>query len=217
MTSTISYIPTYTPTSKSQPTPKPTLTLIPIDTPTNLEETACNHPYFPLRAGNSWTETYTTGFSITRKVNKVIGDMESASAEVDNIGEINNSALTSYTCNQDGISPAVDKNGSYEGIFLPASMLLKDGYSWSYSITNDNYGKLPLKYSFLCQVAGIEKVEWNKQTIEALKIECQVNHTDSDNIQHEYSIIRFFLEGVGEIMWKATEGGHMVVTDYEIH
>lgn len=67
-----------------------------------FQPTACNHPYFPLVPGASWTFSG-DGLSYTLSVAGVTGDMDSAAAQV--VSSVEGGAITyQWTCSEGGIS-----------------------------------------------------------------------------------------------------------------
>jgi FecR-like protein len=107
--------------------------------------TACDHPYFPLRAGATWTYSTSSG-STTWTVNSVTGDAQNASAELS--FQFSGGQVTwHFQCTASGIASydfgaistsafgqfAVINIQSSSGVFLPVADLLAPGYSWSNS------------------------------------------------------------------------------------
>jgi len=109
-------------------------------------QTACDHPYFPLRNGATWTYSTESG-PTTWTVGNVSGDTRSAAAELTfafGAGQVtwhfqcDASGITSYdfgaiSAGQMG-QFAVMNVTSQSGVFLPSAELLVPGYSW-----NNNY------------------------------------------------------------------------------
>lgn len=133
-------------------TPGPEPTATPMDTPTpgaggavGGGQTACDHPYFPIRAGATWTYSTSQG-SMTWTVDSVSGDTTSAvavviadfgSGQVTYHWQCDANGLTSYdfaTFSASGIGQiATSEVLNTSGVWLPAAGLLAPGYSWSSS------------------------------------------------------------------------------------
>lgn len=110
-------------------------------------ETACDHPYLPMRSGASWTFADTQG-TLTWTVSDASGSTDSASAVME-IAFPGGSIATHWTCTPAGIVSydfgsisasgmgavvALDVTDS-SGVTLPPAELLTPGYSWSNSYT----------------------------------------------------------------------------------
>lgn len=154
------------PTAELPPTaePQPTETLQPTGEPEAAEEasadsgegwgasgttaqSACDHPYFPLRTGANWTISAGSGDPIIWEVVHVEGDMQSATAEMQmTIGDLEfaytwecsqNGALVSFGFGNQGLSalgPDVKIEVSEgSGMFLAPPEALVPGYSWDTS------------------------------------------------------------------------------------
>ncbi len=120
--------PTLVPTATAQPPatvapPKPTPTVPVVFPPTPTEagyspQTACDHPYLPLRAGASWTYLITTDKDQNyqareiRTVTTVTGDQASATATVHieqtKDQRVQYSADVTYTCGPEGYAISGD-------------------------------------------------------------------------------------------------------------
>jgi hypothetical protein len=109
--------------------------------------TACDHPYFPMRSGASWTFASSEG-TITWSIGDASGSTGSASAIMD-IAFPAGSMTTHWTCTPAGIVSydfgsisasgigalvAMDVTDS-SGVWLPAEELLTPGYSWTNNYT----------------------------------------------------------------------------------
>jgi hypothetical protein len=121
-------------------------------------QTACDHPYFPLRAGASWTYLSTSSAGSgtwTWAVNSVEGDTTSASADMSwsFVGaegsvqgtyawQCDSTGIVSYefgSLSVGGFGPV----GTYQliessGTFLPPSQLLVPGYAWANAYTTQS-------------------------------------------------------------------------------
>ncbi len=110
-------------------------------------QTACDHPYLPLRSGATWTYSTENG-PTTWTVGSVTGDATSASAEVAvSTGAVqltwhfqcDASGITSYdfgsiSSSQSGVFIAL-KVTDHSGVLLPPVELLVPGYNWSNAYT----------------------------------------------------------------------------------
>lgn len=112
-----------------------------------VSETACDHPYFPLRAGASWTYASSDGFDYSWTVSSVSGDLSSATAQV-TMDFDGGSLAFEWTCDSQGVlfyqlgAVTADDLGavasfeitSSSGAPLPSAEILESGASW-----NNNY------------------------------------------------------------------------------
>ena len=148
------------PTVETQPTAVPQPTEVPKATEEPSEvlnegwgesgstaQSACDHPYFPLRTGAAWTMAGDGGEPITWEVVSVEGDMQSATAEMEmRSGELifnyswdcsQNGGLVSFGFGNQGLSalgPDVEVTVSEgSGMFLATAQELVPGYSWDTS------------------------------------------------------------------------------------
>jgi hypothetical protein len=159
-------------------------------------QTACDHPYFPLRMGTTWTMSGGDGEPITWEVVDVAGDLEAATAELvmRSAGlEFNytfdctaGGGLSSFTFASQGLAalgPEVEveiTDGS--GYFLPDPGLLQPGYSWdtafhtTYSLSQMNgdtemeiSGEMDTKQT--SRVVSAEPVTFQNRTVPGLVIQ----------------------------------------------
>lgn len=155
-------------------TPTPTLT----PRPTPVPQSACDHPYFPLRLGASWTYTSTVRageggagevrtLTVTETVTAVQGDLQSATADV---GE-----FTTYACSSNGIiirrtPSAVGEITNLSGVYLPPAELLTVGYTWNYAYSHGVPGFITTTVQLTQTVMDAEPVVVNGQTYAGLQI-----------------------------------------------
>ena len=151
------------------PTPAPTLT----STPRTGEQTACNHPYLPLRPGAYWeyevlhecpSEGKFTTCSVTEKtfryssqVSSIQGDVYSATAKLKSV----------YTRRCDAAGIHHQDSGLNYWLYLPSAENLVLGHSWEGS--NELYyafGTLETTYV----VTGVEPVTFQGQRYEAIQV-----------------------------------------------
>lgn len=114
---------------------------------THDAETACDHPYLPLRSGASWTFAATEG-TLTWSISSAGGSTDSASAVMD-VAFPAGSMTTHWTCTPAGIVSydfgSISAGGigalvamdvtETSGVWLPPAELLTPGYSWGISYT----------------------------------------------------------------------------------
>lgn len=154
--------------------------------------TACDHPYFPIRSGASWSYSNDAG-GFTWNVTSVTGDTTNATADMmytisDLTGVYNwlcdSTGLVSYQFGGGGINLAGQGQiATFEvteqsGVLLPAMELLIPGYAWEqaytlqYEFTIEG-NAFPTTHSVMesYRVAGVEPVTFNGQTYEGLQIE----------------------------------------------
>lgn len=108
-------------------------------------QTACDHPYFPLRAGATWTYSTSDG-PATWTVDSVSGDTASATAVM--IADFSSVQVTyHWQCDANGLvsydfgslsGGGLGQIATFEvlgssGVWLPAADLLAPGYSWNHS------------------------------------------------------------------------------------
>jgi hypothetical protein len=152
-------------------------------------QTACDHPYLPLRNGATWTYSTESG-PTTWTVSGVTGDTESATAEL--TADFGSGQITwHFQCDANGISSfdfgaissgelgqfAVMSVKSQSGVFLPPAELLVPGYSWSHSYDLEiqfNAGGQTMSgsqsRSEASSVTGAEAVAFGGQTYDGLQI-----------------------------------------------
>jgi hypothetical protein len=132
-------LPTAAPTNSSQPE---ATTRAPNG---YVGQTACDHPYMPIRPGATWTYSTDSGQQ-TWTVDSVSGDTQSAVAAV--IITIGEATITySWNCSTAGIqiyqsmglntpdfSPVITITNE-SGVVLPSAELLVPGYGWDYAYT----------------------------------------------------------------------------------
>lgn len=159
--------------------------------PGGVGVTACDHPYFPIRTGASWSYTADFG-SYTWNVNSVAGDTASATAEMSyTMTDI--SGVYDWLCDSTGLvsyqfGGGVNFSGQGQiatfevieasGVFLPSADLLVPGYAWERAYT--------LQYEFTIEgttfpstmavtenfsVVGNEPVTFNGETYPGLQIQ----------------------------------------------
>jgi hypothetical protein len=208
-------------------------------------QTACDHAYFPMRAGSSWTYSSANG-PMTWTVTDVQGDTESASADMSwSMSSL--SGTYHWQCDPSGLvsyqfgslsSSEFGAIGNYtvtdhSGVFFPAADLLQPGYAW-----NSNYG---LSYEFTAggqtvptiataaesfTVAGTDPVTVGGQTVDGVQIEhslemdIQINMpgmtVPATHLSDSGTIV--LGRGVGMVRWTNSAGGGSTIelTSYYI-
>ncbi len=152
-------------------------------------QTACDHPYLPMRDGATWTYSTESG-PTTWTVSSVTGDGDSAAAEL-TVDFGSGQVTWHFQCDASGITSfdfgsirsgdlgqfAVMNVKSQAGVFLPPAELLVPGYSWS------NSYELEIEFNAGAQAAsgtqtrseastvtGAEAVTFGDQTYDGLQI-----------------------------------------------
>jgi hypothetical protein len=206
-------------------------------------ETACDHPYFPLRSGSSWTYSTSEGTS-TWSVGSAGGTANSAEATMAiSIPEV--AMTTHWNCTSEGIISYDFGNISVagmgeivstdvtesSGVFLPAASLLAPGYSWSdnYSvvmtITAEGFSvDMTMSAAETWTAAGMETVSVPAGTFEAMRVEGTENISMSgfmgmEGVDTVVDATFWFAEGVGIVRYTSSSSGYTSVgelTSYSI-
>lgn len=159
--------------------------------PGGVGVTACDHPYFPMRTGASWS--YTADFGgFTWNVDSVTGDTDSATADMSyTMADI--SGLYDWLCDRTGLvsyqfgggltfveqgQAATFQIVEASGVFLPPADVLVPGYTWErtytlqYELTfegNSFPTTMAVEESF--SVVGNDPVTFNGETYDGLQIQ----------------------------------------------
>ena len=203
--------------------------------PAEGSETACDHPYLPLRSGSSWTYSTTEGTS-TWSVGSAAGTADSAQATMTiSVPEV--TMTTHWTCTSAGIisydfgNISVAQMGQVvsmdvtdsSGVFLPAASLLAPGYSWS-----DNYTLVmhvtaegisldtTMSAAEAWTAVGMETVSVPAGTFEAMRVEGTENISMSgfmgmEGVDTVVQATFWFAEGVGIVRYSSESGGYSSV------
>ena len=166
------------------PEPSPTPTAV-----VSAAQTVCDHPYFPLRAGATWTYTDNLGETTMWTVSNVSGDAESATAEMAwESGTI--SGRYHWECNAEGLHTydfgmVVLAAGGFtpsdvtsaSGVFLPSVDLLTVGYTWNdafqFQANLSEQGaafNIPVAVERAFTLTGMAPVVFNGQTHDGLQV-----------------------------------------------
>jgi hypothetical protein len=194
-------------------------------------ETACDHPYMPLRTGSSWTYSTPEG-TVTWSVTSAGGSAESAEATME-IAMSELSVATHWSCSAAGIvsydfaSLSVASMGEVasmelvesSGAFLPPAELMVPGYSWPFNYTLTMHVAaegieldMTTTSSGTSTVVGMETVSVPAGTFEALRVDGTDNITSSgfmgmEPINISVNSTYWFAEGVGIVRYSvSTEG-----------
>ena len=194
-------------------------------------ETACDHPYMPLRTGSSWTYSMPDG-TATWSVSSASGSNESAEATME-ISFAEASMVAHWTCSAAGIvsydfgSFSVSGLGEVasmevvesSGVFLPAADLLVPGYSWpeNYTLTmNVSAEGTELEFTMTSAgtwtAVGTETVTVPAGTFEALRVDGTENITMSGVMGMEpvnigVNSTYWYAEGVGMVRYAVSSEG----------
>lgn len=195
-------------------------------------QSACDHPYLPLRPGSSWTYSTTEGTSAW-SVLSAGGAPDSAAATMSiTIPEV--VMTTHWDCTSQGIISydfgnlsvagmgevvSMDVTES-SGVFLPAASLLVPGYSWSESYTlvlnvtlEGTSVDMTSSSAETWTAAGIETVSVPAGTFEALRIDGTQNVSVSGfmgmgGVDATNSMTFWFAEGVGIVRYTSSSEGY---------
>lgn len=205
------------------------------------QETACNHPYFPLKPGARW-DFSGDGISYSLQVGSVSGDLNSASADV--VSSFSGGSVTyEWTCSDGGISftqfgvISIDDFGGV-GKFeisdqsghslLPASQLTP-GTSWNseYTMTY-SVGIADLSTAFSSHTSEHHTVQ-APQSLSTAAGTFEVIPVSSDGTMElsgefvsgssSYSTVIYYAEGVGIVRVESSGEGftfQMDLVDYYV-
>ena len=197
------------------------------DSPTEAPpETACDHPYFPLRSGSSWTYATPDG-TMTWSVGGASGSDASAEATME-IAMPEVSMTVHWSCGSAGIvsydfgTLSVASMGDVasmevidsSGAFLPASDLLAPGYSWpnNYSlvmhVSQEGFAvDWTTTVSETWTVAGIESVSVPAGTFEALRVDGDESVSITglgQDVNVTVSTTHWYAKGVGVVRYTSS-------------
>jgi hypothetical protein len=197
-------------TAASDATPEAT------DTSSFTPQTACDHPYLPLRLGATWTYAGRTGDSIIT-VTGVDGDQDNATATLTKVVQ-GITDVTTVTCGPVGI-----RSDSTTGDVLGLSWQFEFGPSWERTEVS---GFWLLPYSQLIPgarwsshsafasaqgrtsardqehtVAGIESIPLDGQPVEALRVDMTLGY--DANLDTSGNASEWFVRGIGLVKSEA--------------
>jgi hypothetical protein len=189
---------------ETQPIVDRLIRLLPTPTPVGGGgQTACDHPYFPMRSGASWTYTTSSG-TMTWSISSVTGDTSSAAAVMNADISTSSGGVTityNWQCDAGGLNSydfgqlstsQFGQIASYEladnsGAFFPPADVLVPGYSWTNTYTMKMTFTAPgaenmagtTSVSDTYSVTGAEPVTFGGQTYDGL----QISESGSTDIQ----------------------------------
>jgi hypothetical protein len=191
-----------------------------------VAETACDHPYFPLRTGSSWTYSTPQG-SMAWSVGSAGGSNDSAEATME-IALPEVSMTVHWSCGSAGIvsydfgtlsAPGLGNVVKMEvvdssGAFLPAADLLAPGYSWpnNYSVvmhvSQEGFAAdWTTAVSETWTATGIESVTVPAGTFEALRVDGNesVSMTGlGQDVNATVSMTYWYAKGVGVVRYTSS-------------
>ena len=195
-------------------------------TPTYEAQTACDHPYFPLRDGAQWR--YTGELVVDQQdripvreiwqVDQVFGDQQQATAiviinsEYDGGRHIVNETIE-YACTPNGIfrqnsviaasERTINQYSQRAGSYLPAPDQFSPGASWDnlYTIVVD-YESPGAKYDWMYEAALVEAIDNSAGTFEAIRVEGAWSSTRPQEI---HTTTEWFAHGVGQVQSKRVQ------------
>ena len=191
-----------------------------------LAASACDHPYFPLRTGSSWTYSTPEG-NMTWSVPSAGGTNDSAEATMD-IAMPEVSMTVHWSCSSAGIVSYDFGNSSVAGLgnivnmdvvdssgaFLPAADLLAPGYSWpsNYSVvmhvSQEGFAvDWTTAVSETWTATGIESVTVPAGTFEALRIEGNESISMTglgQDVNVTVSMTYWYAKGVGVVRYTSS-------------
>ena len=108
-------------------------------------QTACDHPYFPMRIGSTWKYIDDDENTVTWSVTEITGDLESARAVVEVTSVVEGQTFTNnviWDC---------DKNGIFAAEWEPIPTVAPEDMAYAYTIRWDGILLPPPEYMFLVQ------------------------------------------------------------------
>lgn len=193
-----------------------------------LADTACDHPYLPLRAGSSWTYATSEG-TMTWGVASATGSVDSAAATMD-IAMPGGSMTVHWACGSEGVvsydfgtlsiagmgDVATVEVVDSSGTFLPAADLLVPGYSWPnayttvMNISQEGFSAdLTMTVSETWTAVGMETITVPAGTFEALRVDGTENLSmagfmGSEPVNVTVSATYWYAKGVGVVRYASS-------------
>jgi hypothetical protein len=106
-------------------------------------QTACDHPYFPMRIGSTWEYIDDDENTVTWSVTDITGDLESARAFVEVISVVEGQT------SRNTVKWICHTNGIFAAEWEPVPTILPDDISYVYTIRWDGALLPPPEYMFL--------------------------------------------------------------------
>ncbi len=198
-------------------------------------QTACDHPYFPLRSGATWT--YGGAVPFTWTVNSVSGNQQSATAAV-SIDFSDGSFSTEWQCSSSGIlyselsglvgagiPGGVDLNMvSTSGVTLPSAALLTSGGSWNSSYTMGLSIDLPgisgsygMQSSESHQAGSPQSLTTDLGTFDVVPVTSTgtLSITGLSDFSTDYTSTVWYAKGVGIVRIESNGAGESAVLDLQ--
>ncbi len=184
-------------------------------------ESACDHPYYPRRAGTK-KQTGSNG-SIITETTAISGDVTNATATVTTTSS-DGVDVKIYRCSSDGIFLTEWKsyNGdkqimstlSYSGLFFPPAEQFRIGEKWEYSIVTHKElggGWIESETKRSCTVAGLSSVQYRSKNVDALRVNCvnevkDLKASDETALQDYFDLyIFYYVYGVGMVGYQFSQ------------
>lgn len=202
-------LPTATP--KPLPTvtpPPPTETALPTATPYPAQ-TACDHPYWPLREGANWKYK-----DYTQTVVSVTGDTTEAQVVLQTVHPTYTN-LWNFKCDASGFTIGdytitFKKNNlavpgvlvSDSGVWFPAADKLVEGYAWTDKRAYHHITPKTVANYFIaedCKVDGVRPVTVGGQTYnESLQVQCNIEDTSTGQ-DVKSQVQQNYVYGIGQV------------------
>lgn len=199
-------------------------------------QTACDHPYLPLRQGASWVYSSDDGTQ-TWSVPSVSGDMNSATAMME-IAFPQGTVNYTWNCGADGVvsfdfgTLGLPTSGftsdititSNSGAILPPPDQLVPGASWVNTFTEDVHtGAAGVEFNMTLEAnetytaTGFETISTGAGTFDALRIDGDGTFAVNNDVAGSFTIdvhsTYWVVEGVGFVRFETSAEGVSSVSD----
>jgi len=204
-------------------------------------QTACDHPYFPLRQGATWSFS-SEGYSYSWTVSAVSGDLNNATATF--VMDFDGGSTTfEWTCSSDGVysydvgtftADTLGTIGSYRvtsqsGARFPPAAELEAGSSWTSEYTTSFETSVEgFSTSFTTQIqeshsaGALQSLTTGLGTFDAIPISTTTNSTsttDFGSFSSSSSSVCWFARGVGMLSCDSDSEGfssHSELVSYSV-